>query len=381
MSKPAYEELEEKIRQLENKLLEQSASVSEIETEKEEPGSILIIDDDNSVRSSLSSYLEDAGYNPLTACDGKQGIEIFGQEDIDLVLVDLRMPEMDGYEVIKHIHKKSPQTPLIVVSGASGIQDAIETMKIGAWDYIVKPIREMSTLVHSIEKAIDHSLALREKQRTEKLLVQTEKKYSKLIETTSSGFWQVDRNEKTTEVNQALCEMLGYASDQIIDKSASDFVLQKKKTIFKKILSSPIGSSSKSFTIELKTKKGKELHALFDTALTFDGNNELSGAFAFVSDITESKKSHQLETVIETAGAICHELHQPMQTIFGSIELILLEMSEKDKHYEFVSIIKESIDRMTKITNRLSNITKHETKKYVDEIIVDIEKASSSGGK
>ncbi len=381
MNKPAYEELEKKIRQLEDKLMEQPASVSELSIENDKHNSILIIDDDNSVRSSLSSYLEDVGYNPLTACDGKQGIKIFGQENIDLVLVDLRMPEMDGYEVIKHIHKKSPQTPLIVVSGASGIQDAIETMKIGAWDYIVKPIREMSTLSHSIEKAINHSCALKEKQRAEKLLVQTEKKYSELIETTSSGFWQVDKNEETTEVNQALCEMLGYTSDQIIGKSASDFVFQKEKTIFTKILSSPKGSSSKSFSVELKTKKGEELHALFDTAFAFDSNNEISGVFAFVSNITESKKSHQLEIVIETAGAICHELHQPMQTIFGSIELILLEMSEKDTHYEFVSIIKESIDRMTKITNRLSNITKHETKKYVDEIIVDIEKSSSLGEK
>ena len=378
MGKPTYEELEDKIRQLENQLSDQCTIVPKLDDEKKKLNSILIIDDDDSVRNSLSSYLEDSGFLPFTACDGKQGIKAFEQENIDLVLVDLRMPEMDGYEVIKHLHKKSPQTPLIVVSGASEIQTAIETMKIGAWDYLVKPIREMSALVYAIEKALDHSLVLKDKQIAEQLLLQSEKKYSKLIETTSSGFWQVDKNEVTTEVNQALCEMLGYKPEQMIGKTASRFVDQKKIAIFNRILSNPSDTVSKNFGIVLRTKKGEELHALFDTALIFDNFNEISGAFAFVSDITESRKNHQLSTAIETAGAICHELHQPMQTIFGYSELLLLEMTKKDKNYEFATIIKESIDRMNKITNKLSNITKYETKKYVDKIIVDFEKSSFS---
>lgn len=375
MGKPTYKELEEKIRKLEQRRHKQYSSVIKMDGKKKKVYSLLIIDDDDSVRSSLSSYLEDSGYLPFTASDGQQGIDTFAQENIDLVLVDLRMPKMDGYEVIKHIHKESPQTPLIVVSGASGIQDAIETMKIGAWDYLVKPIREMSTLVYSIEKALSHSRILNEKQRAEELLIQSEKKYFKLIQTTSSGFWQVDKNEITTEVNQALCDMLGFTLEDMIGKSALTFVGKKNKEIFNKILSDPKESIERSFSIVLRNRKKEQLHALFDTALTFDGNNEISGAFAFVSDITERTKNHQLKTAIETAGAICHEIHQPMQTILGYVELMLLELNEQDKNYEFVTIIKESIDRMNKVTSKLVNITKYETKKYVDEIIVDIDKS------
>ncbi|MCP3901733.1 MAG: hypothetical protein GY707_18645, partial [Desulfobacteraceae bacterium] len=119
-----------------------------------------------------------------------------------------------------------------------------------------------------------------------------------------------------------------------------------------------------------------QLYALFDATLVFDRNDEISGAFAFVSDITERKKNDQLTAAIETAGAICHELHQPMQTIFGSVELILLEMTEEDKAYEFATLIKESIDRMNKITNQLTSITKYKTKKHVDKTIVDLEKST-----
>ncbi len=358
MNKPSYEELESKIRQLEKQLPGRFEAVSAVDNKEKQPVSVLIIDDDDSVRSSLASFLEDSDFIIFTACDGKQGINIFEKENIDIVLLDLRMPQMDGYDVITHIHKDSPQIPLIVISGVSGIQDAIETMKIGAWDYIVKPIRDMSTLLHSIERALEHSFVLNEKQRTEQLLAQSREKYSQLIKTTSSGFWQVDKNEVTIAVNHALCEMLGVTSEQIIGKSVVDFTEEKEGKTFKAILTDPGDTQSKNFGIVLKTKKGEQLYALFDAALTYDNNNEISGAFAFVSDVTERKKNHQLETAIETVDAICHELHQPMQTIFGSVELIFLEMSREDKNFEFVTIIKESIDRMTKILNQLSNITR-----------------------
>ena len=118
---------------------------------------ILIVDDDASIRKSISMHLEDNFYKTLTAENGREGIDIFEQELPDLVLVDLRMPEVDGYEVIKHIHKLSPKVPLIVISGVNSIETAIEAMKIGAWDFLTKPVTDHSVLMHSIERALSHA--------------------------------------------------------------------------------------------------------------------------------------------------------------------------------------------------------------------------------
>lgn len=116
---------------------------------------ILVIDDEAAIRQSFRDYLEDMEYRILTAQDGRAGIELFQREKVDLVLVDLRMPEMDGLEVLAHISNKSPDTPLIVVTGASLIGDAVAALHRGAWDYLLKPIENISVLAHAVENGLE----------------------------------------------------------------------------------------------------------------------------------------------------------------------------------------------------------------------------------
>ncbi|MFC3151132.1 response regulator [Litoribrevibacter euphylliae] len=131
-------------------------------------GKILIIDDDDAVRSSLVAYLEDSGYLVEDAQDGSGGLEAFKQSQPDVVLCDLRMPKMDGLTVLSEIKKSSPETPVIVVSGAGVMTDVVQALRLGASDYIVKPVVDMEILVHSIEqclekkKLIDQNLLYRE---------------------------------------------------------------------------------------------------------------------------------------------------------------------------------------------------------------------------
>ena len=101
---------------------------------------ILVIDDDDTVRKSFCLFLEDHNYTLLEASNGEIGLALFETEKPDLVVLDLRMPEVDGYQVLKQVSATSPDTPLIVISGTGRIQDVVEALHLGAWDYLLKPI-------------------------------------------------------------------------------------------------------------------------------------------------------------------------------------------------------------------------------------------------
>ncbi|WP_426142670.1 two-component system response regulator RssB [Pseudomonas sp. DWP3-1-2] len=125
---------------------------------------LLIIDDDEVVRASLAAYLEDSGFSVLQAGNGLQGIELFEKETPDLVICDLRMPQMGGLELIRQVTSLSPETPVIVVSGAGVMNDAVEALRLGAADYLIKPLQDLAVLEHSVRRALDRARLLQENQ-------------------------------------------------------------------------------------------------------------------------------------------------------------------------------------------------------------------------
>lgn len=133
---------------------------------------ILIIDDEFSVRQSIADYLENLGYHVLTVANGCSGLDLFEREKVDLVLVDLCMPKMDGWDVLSQISKTSSETPLIVVSDTGVISDAIKALHCGAWDYILKPIKDFSVMAHAIDNALEKARLKRENREYQKHLEQ-----------------------------------------------------------------------------------------------------------------------------------------------------------------------------------------------------------------
>ncbi len=113
-------------------------------------GRVLVIDDEDIVRDSIVAYLEDSGFDVLEAENGLEGIAIFKSQSPDIVLCDLRMPVMDGLAVLKEVNQHSPDTPFIVVSGAGVMADVVEALRLGASDYLIKPILDLEVLEHSI---------------------------------------------------------------------------------------------------------------------------------------------------------------------------------------------------------------------------------------
>jgi len=143
---------------------------------------ILTIDDEFLIRETITDYLEDFGYEVVQAENGKKGIEVFRSERPDLVLVDLRMPEMDGIDVLSIVCKESPQIPIIMVSGTGILQDAIEAIRKGAWDYVSKPIQDMAVLDHAVSRSLERAQLLRENDSYKKHLEEKVKTRTKELE-------------------------------------------------------------------------------------------------------------------------------------------------------------------------------------------------------
>jgi DNA-binding NtrC family response regulator len=126
---------------------------------------ILVIDDEELIRQSIATYLEDSGFEVIQADDGPTGLRMAQARDPDVILLDLRMPEMDGLEVLAKVSTALAETPVIVVTGAGVLKDAMEAVRLGAFDFISKPIIDMAMLEHAVCKAAERRRLLRENRR------------------------------------------------------------------------------------------------------------------------------------------------------------------------------------------------------------------------
>jgi serine phosphatase RsbU (regulator of sigma subunit) len=157
----------------------------------EKRAKILTIDDEKSVRKVIATYLEDRGFQVLEADNGHSGTAICHRERPDLVLCDLRIPRMDGLEVLELVSQEFPETPVIVVSGMGRVNDAIEALKLGAWDYVTKPIEDMAALEHAIDQALERARLLREnreyREHLETINTQLKQSLQRLEEDEAAG--------------------------------------------------------------------------------------------------------------------------------------------------------------------------------------------------
>ncbi len=118
-----------------------------------EKNSILVVDDEDALRTVLSSELESEGYVVATAGDGDEAISILQGKSFDLVLLDIKMPRVDGFEVLRFIKERYPATKVIMLTGFADLKNAIESKKLGAEDFVSKPY-DLVDLLTTIERVL-----------------------------------------------------------------------------------------------------------------------------------------------------------------------------------------------------------------------------------
>ena len=146
---------------------------------------ILVVDDADMVREVIIKFLSDEGYSVVGAGDGLSAIKILKLEDIKLVITDLRMPGADGIEVLKNAIKINPKIAVVIVTAYGTLDTALEVMKEGAYDYILKPFK-MQELLIVVRNAYDRALLINENEELSNHLRETYRNLE-VIKTLSSS--------------------------------------------------------------------------------------------------------------------------------------------------------------------------------------------------
>lgn len=125
---------------------------------------ILIVDDEKNYLVVLSSFLSGEGYEPITADNAQQALDIVENTDLDLVLTDMKMPSMDGIELLKRIKEKSPDLPVVMMTAYGTVEKAVEAMQLGAFNFVLKPFQN-ETLKQIIRNAVSTYSVFKENRR------------------------------------------------------------------------------------------------------------------------------------------------------------------------------------------------------------------------
>lgn len=144
----------------------------------DDPFRILIVDDNKELREILQEYLKGEGHAAEGAANGREALERHHEEPFDLIITDLNMPEISGMELIKSIRKENQDTEFVIITGYASMDSAVEAVRIGAFDYIVKPFR-MEELQVVVKNARDK--------------ISLKKLNAKLIQTLQSFYDEMER--------------------------------------------------------------------------------------------------------------------------------------------------------------------------------------------
>jgi PAS domain S-box-containing protein len=242
-------------------------------------------------------------------------------------------------------------------------------------------------MVRSLAILID----VTERFKIEKALAASQKELASILDNVPDVIFRLNESGHITYISDAITRY-GYAADQLLGIHFLEIVLPKdKESVKKHMLNFERGGRQlRSLEVQLRSKSERSVPFEIFSILSEEHRTDRRGNMAaplclqgIARDITDRRKAQEeqlyrekLQAVLELAGAVCHELHQPMQSVTGYGELLLTSKSV-DQAYEYkIKKLTEQIQRMAQITNKLQKISRYETKDYLKGKIIDIEKAT-----
>ena len=300
---------------------------------------VLVVDDEQDIRDGSERILNRIGFQVFKASRGAQALDILSKENISLVLLDLKMPGMDGMEVLARIQEMDPAILVIVITGYATVQTAIEAMKQGAYDFIPKPFEpdQLRIVVHRAQEKIRLTREAEkledEKKRTLFDLHTEKSRIHTILESLPNGVVVTNSRGQVVLMNPAFQNHLGLDSNTKPGKHIEAYVPEESLCDLIMDISRGKHIDYEDIpTYELALSDNKYLLARGRPILS--EKNECLGAVVNLVDITAMKVLDRLKT--EFIAKVSHELRSPLSTIHEQLALVIKDVvvnaAEVDHH-------------------------------------------------
>ncbi|MFN3872398.1 MAG: response regulator [Ignavibacterium sp.] len=333
---------------------------------------ILVVDDEKGLRIGVQRLLEMEGFEVDTAENGTDGIKLGTEKEYDLAIIDLKMPDIEGIEVLKSIKQKFPNTVCFIATAFASYDTAIEATKLGAQSYIPKPFTP-EELISEIKNGYQKRLLLLEevkwiKEREERLLeVAFEKtRLNTIINSITDGVLVVNKEGLAVLFNPAVYRFLELAEIKV-----EEYILDKLRPEILELINKFLLSDSKekrSYTIQLELKPNREFFIEATASPVFHPGDNLAGVVIVFKDITELKRIELIKS--QFVSMVSHELKAPIAAVYGFLKLMSDEQiqltDEQKKEYINRSMVR--LDGLLKMVNDLLDISRMELKTIRREI-------------
>ncbi|MGE5258641.1 MAG: response regulator [Hyphomicrobiales bacterium] len=356
-----------------------------------EKWNVVLIDDEEDIRDVMSVALADAGYEVRAAADGETGLRLCAEATPQIVITDIRMPGMDGLQVLERLKKQFPDTEVIVATAFGEMQLAIRALQLDASDFIPKPIGS-DNLFLALDRAQerytsrrrlkDYTLLLeKEKAETSQQLLKTIAFQRNLIENSMDGILGVDEQQLVVIYNRSMEQLLGYPRDQVLNQMVLSrfFSAPEAARFHSELRSERFGGKDRLFLFEtlLRAESGREIPVQV-SAVTLRNDGRENGLVGFFRDLREVRRLerdladqarilHQdkMMSLGRLAASVVHEINNPLSGILNYLRLMarLLQQGpltdeRRDKFTRYVTIAETETARCSQIVSNLLSFSR-----------------------
>ena len=347
---------------------------------------VLLIDDDPGILRVMTIVLEDEGHKVICASDGASGIDLCVAESPDIVITDIRMPGMDGMEVLKKIKELDPEREVIVATAATDMNYAVEALRLDASDFIIKPIGEQALLI-ALKRAQerfatrrglrDYTALIEERwMETSEELARTFQTQKLLIESSIDGIIASDKTGRIVIFNRSMEKMLGYSRREMIGEKMIDrlFCPGEAEKFRGALASGNLGGKGRLFFYEscLESYEGVRIPVQLSAAEMIH-EEENVGLVCFVRDEREIRKLTQevadqvrmlhqdkMISLGKLAASVVHEINNPLAGILNYARLMSKILSRgalsaefTEKFNGYLALMQSELERCAKIVSNL----------------------------